>query len=364
MGSAADQMVLVDEEAAYHAAQHLLSLNGLAMSIKTAVDLDIFNILAGAGPGAHLSARDIAAKIPKCVDPAGAAPRLDRVLRFLASYAILRCTFVPDTGTAEAAERRYGLEPIYRLLHNNQDGVSLAPAFMFTRDKVSLDLLHNLKDAVLEGADPFAKTHGSSIFEYMQKDARFSELFNMYMSSDTALTSERIIDSYKGFEGISALVDVGGGVGAMLGMIISKHPHIRGINFDLPRVIFSAPVISGVEHVAGDFFVSIPPGDAIFLKKVLHDWGDEECAQILKNCHKALSVNGKVIVVESLLSENPERKDEVRDVYFKDLCMLISFQHAKERTEKEFRALAAEAGFDGFKIASYAMNYHVMEFIK
>ncbi|KAK8944789.1 Caffeic acid 3-O-methyltransferase 1 [Platanthera zijinensis] len=358
-------MLLADDEAAYHAALHLLSLNGVAMSIKTAIDLDIFNVLAGAGPGAHLSAREIAARIPKCVDPTGAAPRLDRVLRCLASHAILRCSFVTESaGTAEAGERRYGLEPIYRLLHNNQDGLSLAPSFWCSRTDDDEIYRHSLKDAVLEGADPFAKTHGSTNFEYMKKDARFAEIFNQFMSNNTALTSEKIVDAYKGFDTISTLVDVGGGVGAMLGMIISKHPNVKGINFDLPRIISSGPVISGVEHVAGDFFVSIPTGDAIFLKWILHDWSDRECVQTLKNCLKALPVAGKVIVVESILPENPERKDEVRDVYYMDLCMMITFRHAKERTEKEFKALASEAGFDGFKIASYAMNFHVMEFIK
>ncbi|KAK8944790.1 Caffeic acid 3-O-methyltransferase [Platanthera zijinensis] len=364
MGSSSDQVQWAEDEAAYLAALQLVSHHGVAMAVKAAVELDVFNILARSGPGAQLSAGEIAAKIPNCVDPIGAAARLDRVLRFLASHAILRCYFVPETTASEAAERRYGLEPIYRLLHENQDGVSLAAAFLVTRDKASLDSWQYLKDAVLEEIDPFAKANGSKAFDYMAKDARFAGIFNKYMAGVTKLTSEKIVDSYKGFDAISTLVDVGGGVGAMLGMIISKHPHVKGINFDLPHVISSAPVISGVEHVAGDLFVSIPTGDAILLKWILHDWSDEECMQILKNCYTALPISGKAIVVEQILPENPERNDAVRDVYFMDLCMMVSFHHARERSEKEFRALASEAGFAGFNIAAYTMNYHVMEFIK
>ena len=46
-----------------------------------------------------------------------------------------------------------------------------------------------------------------------------------------------VLETYKGFEGISTLVDVGGGIGKSLKMIISKYPSIRGINFDLPQVV-------------------------------------------------------------------------------------------------------------------------------
>ncbi|KAJ0961244.1 hypothetical protein J5N97_000790 [Dioscorea zingiberensis] len=45
--------------------------------------------------------------------------------------------------------------------------------------------------------------------------------------------------------------------------VVAKHKHIKGVNFDLPHVIFDAPVIPGVEHVGGEF-ESVPSGNAIF----------------------------------------------------------------------------------------------------
>lgn len=56
---------------------------------------------------------------------------------------------------------------------------------------------------------------------------------------------KRILETYTGFEGISTLVDVGGGTGHGLKMIISKYPSIKGINFDLPQVIENAPPFPG-----------------------------------------------------------------------------------------------------------------------
>jgi len=40
---------------------------------------------------------------------------------------------------------------------------------------------------------------------------------------------KKVLESYKGFEGIKRVVDVGGGLGININFITSKYPHIRGI---------------------------------------------------------------------------------------------------------------------------------------
>lgn len=57
---------------------------------------------------------------------------------------------------------------------------------------------------------------------------------------------EQGLEIYSGFEDVSVLVDVGGGVGQNLNMIISKYPSIKGINFDLTKVIQNAPDYPGI----------------------------------------------------------------------------------------------------------------------
>ena len=57
---------------------------------------------------------------------------------------------------------------------------------------------------------------------------------------------KKVVESYKGFEGIKRLVDVGGGLGININLITSKYPHIHGINFDLPHVIQDAPSYPGI----------------------------------------------------------------------------------------------------------------------
>ena len=53
-------------------------------------------------------------------------------------------------------------------------------------------------------------------------------------------------------------------------------------------------------------FQKVPSGDAILMKWILHDWSDEHCATLLKNCYDALPAHGKVVLVECILPVNPE----------------------------------------------------------
>lgn len=104
-----------------------------------------------------------------------------------------------------------------------------------------------LKDAVLDGGIPFNKAYGMTAFEYHGTDPRFNKVFNRGMSDHSTITMKKILDTYDGFQGLKTLVDVGGGTGATLSMIVSKYPTIKGINFDLPHVIEDAPSCPGMQ---------------------------------------------------------------------------------------------------------------------
>ena len=122
-----------------------------------------------------------------------------------------------------------------------------------------------LKDVVLEGGDAFGRAHGGmKLFDYMGTDERFSKLFNQ--TGFTIAVVKKALEVYQGFKDVNVLVDVGGGVGNTLGVVTSKYPNIKGINFDLTCALAQAPSYPGVEHVPGDMFVDVPKGDAMILK--------------------------------------------------------------------------------------------------
>ena len=161
---------------------------------------------------------------------------------------------------------------------------------------------YHLKDAVVDGGVAFNRVHGMTPFEYLSKDSRLNNNFNIAMSSFSAIFMDGILATYTRFQGLNTVVDVGGGVGTTLDAIISEHPTIKGINFDLPHVIVNGPTLPGVEHVGGDMFDSVPSGDAIFLKGILHNWSDEQCIKLLESGWKALPKDGKVVAVEGILT--------------------------------------------------------------
>lgn len=96
------------------------------------------------------------------------------------------------------------------------------------------------------------------------------------------------------------------------------------------------------------------------MQSILHNWSDGNCVKILKNCWKALSDNGKMIIIECVIPENIEKAK--RALHF-DINMLTYF-FGKERTEKEYQFLAEESGFSRAKIVCEICNFSVMEFYK
>ncbi|KAF5468652.1 hypothetical protein F2P56_012791 [Juglans regia] len=158
-------------------------------------------------------------------------------------------------------------------------------------------------------------------------DPRFNKVFNTAMHNHTTMLFKKILESYKGFEPLKQLDQ-------------------------------------GVEHVGGDMFKSVPKGDAIFMKGILHDWGDEQCLKLLKNCSTSIPNDGKVIIVEAFLPMMPEVCTCMKRNSQLDVLMMAQHPGGKERTQQEFEALATKAGFKGIKYECLVYSFQVMEFFK
>lgn len=105
-----------------------------------------------------------------------------------------------------------------------------------------------LTASILEGgAKPFERANGMSIFGHMTKNESIQTQFNEVMLNHTSIVMKKLLKTYNGFESLSdgVLVDVGGGLGANLALILSNFPQLKGVNFDLPHVVSEAPKILG-----------------------------------------------------------------------------------------------------------------------
>ncbi|KAL2335359.1 hypothetical protein Fmac_016572 [Flemingia macrophylla] len=355
------QEVVSDEEA-FLFAMELAGACAVPMVLKSALELGILETIAKSGPGAYLSASQIVYEIPTIKNPEAPA-MLERMFSLLACYNILTCSLQPQLHGGKA-ERHYGLHPKAKYLVNNEDGVSLASFVLMEHDKVLTDSWHKLTDSIKEGGLPFNNAHGMTIFEIHDTSPRFNKVFYKGLSDCSSITMKKILESYNGFEGLGSVVDVGGGNGAVVNMIASKYPTIKCINFDLPHVIKEAPPYKapGLPPLPPNHLIT--PARAFFMKWICHDWNDEQCLKLLKNCYDSLPEGGKLILVEGIIPEMSDSKLSSKCKFQMDLTMLCHTSNGKERTEKEYQALATGAGFHAFRVACSILNMHVMELLK
>jgi len=124
------------------------------------------------------------------------------------------------------------------------------------------------------------------------------------MTGLTNVLAGEVVAAYD-FSRFRRVVDVGGGRGTLLQAILHGNDHATGILFDLPRVIADAAGLKlgpRIELISGDFFMEVPAGgDAYLMKWILHDWDDAECDRILASCRRAITPQGKLIVIESVV---------------------------------------------------------------
>ena len=183
------------------------------------------------------------------------------------------------------------------------------------------------------------------------------------MTNLSVIQSATIAASYD-FSSIQTLVDVGGGEGLLIASILKSNPTLKGVLFDRPHVIERAKpfleaegLLERCQQAAGNFFESVPEGgDAYILKYIIHNWDDEKAIAILKQCHKVIPDNGKLLVAEKVI---PPGNQPFTGKFF-DLHML-TVTSGRARTEAEYRALLGKAGFKLTRIFPTQEEVSIME---
>ncbi|KAJ7948282.1 O-methyltransferase [Quillaja saponaria] len=325
-----------------------------SMAVKCAVELRIADIIH-LHDGGPINLRQIIAGISNAPSPDITC--LARIMRLLVRRNIFTA-HQPSNG----GETLYGLTHSSKWLLHDSD-MSLVPMLLMENHPWLTNPWHYFSQCVREGGLAFQKAHGREIWDFASENSEFNKLFNDGMACTSKIVIRAIIAEYKNeFERIGSLVDVGGGTGSTINQIVKSYPHIKGINFDLPHVVATAPIHDGgATHVGGDMFQAIPNADAVFMKWILHDWSDEDCIKILKNCKKAIpEKKGKVIIVESVLQ--PDGNDLFDDTGFVfDLLMIAHTSGGRERTELEWKRILQEAGFPHYKIIKIQAFPYIIE---
>jgi predicted O-methyltransferase YrrM len=307
---------------------------------------------------AELGIADLLASGPRTADElasaAGAhAPSLHRVLRLLASEGVF----------AETEEGRFELTPMAAALQHEAPGPMRALARQIAQDAMWRSwgsLLH----AVRTGESAFEHVHGVDLFQHHRQHPEERIVFDELMTAHSASAVRALAAAYD-FSGVETVVDVGGGRGALAIGLLEAHTHLRGIVFDQPAeaadarvAIATARLAHRCEAVGGDFFEAVPYGSDVYLLKfVLHDWDDERCVAILRTCRRAMRPSARLVVVELQVP----RGNAPSFAKSQDVNMLVNALGGRERTEAEYGALFAAAGFDLAGSTSAQGELHIIE---
>jgi predicted O-methyltransferase YrrM len=153
-----------------------------------------------------------------------------------------------------------------------------------------------------------------------------------------------------GFEGVTRLLDVGGGSGCFSIAIAQHLPKIRCSIMELPVVcevartyIEQGGVADRVDTVAVDMFHEPWPGgyDGVLFSNVFHDWNTESNLFLARRAYDVLPRGGRIFLHEMLLAE--DGSGPVTTASFSILMMFGT--QGRQYSGSELQQILAEAGF-------------------
>jgi len=259
---------------------------------------------------------------------------LSRLLRTLAAQGV----FAGDE------QGRFVNTPAAALLQRAimRDGVLLCGEVI--GDGTWWQAMGGLRQSVMTGEPAFRQQQGMEFFDYLRAHPECSQWFDRGMANFAAAENPAIAEAYD-YGQFRQIVDVGGGQGGLLAEVLKRHPAVRGTLFDLPEVVAdpaylaNEPLNGRWRAAAGDFWQAVPAGgDCYVLKRILHDWNDEQCVRILRSCRAAMERGSRLLVIDAVIPAG----DAPHPAKVMDILMMV-LTEGRERTREEFQELFEKA---------------------
>lgn len=267
----------------------------------------------------------------------GAEPRpLRRLLRALSSHGVF----------AEAGDDRYAHTDMSWQLREGSPN-SLRYIALWCTEPWTWQAWPRLDEAVRSGRNIFPDLYGKEFFDYLHDDAAGSaEVFNKAMTHSSRQSAADLV-GFLDLDGVSSVVDIGGGEGHVLASLLEKHPGLSGTLIDLPQVVEHADprlqeggsLASRARLAAGDCRTEVPVRADLYIIKNLLEWDDDSTRRTLRNVVGAAQPGARVVVVENLVDDSPSMKFTTA----MDLLLLLNVGGAKHSRESML-TLLTEAG--------------------
>lgn len=293
-------------------------------AVYAAARIGIADVLAD-GP---LATSDIAARAGTDADAT------HRLLRACASFGVFR----------ERSDGRFELTPLANGLRSDAPG-SMRPVVLMLGDPRYQGPWGRLAGTVETGR-PAEEFFGRPMWDYLDDDAEFAAIFNDAMGRLTALDWPAVEAVYD-FARFSTIVDIGGGHGQLLALMLKASPAADGVLFERPamvdqarRQLERAGVLGRCRVETGSFLETAPAGgDLTVLRRVVHDFDDEQAVRVLANVRRGLPPGATLLLLEGVM----QLGNEPDFGKLLDLDMM-TFVGGRERTAAQFAALLDRAG--------------------
>jgi hypothetical protein len=310
--------------------------------VYAAARLGIADVLAN-GP---LRADDVAAEVGSNPDAT------HRLLRACAAFGVFR----------EGTDGRFELTPLANSLRSGTRD-SMRPVIMMLGDPHYQGTWAQLANTVATGRPGAEQAFGMPMWDYVDENREFGATFNNAMTRLAALDWPAIKSAYD-FTQFSTIVDIGGGHGQLLALILEAAPGAKGVLLERPVLLEEAEdrlraagVLTRCRTEAGSFFETAPSdGDLYVMRRVIHDFDDEQAAEILDNVRRHMPRGAILLVLESMVPPGNAPH------FAKSLDMdMMLFVGGRERTEQEFATLLHRAGFRPPRVTATASTLSIIE---
>lgn len=257
-----------------------------------------------------------------------------RLLRACAAAGILR----------EDSAHRFSTTPLGDQLRSGPG--SVRPVVLMLGDPGYQAVWGRLPQSVTTGTPAAGAVFGRSMWEQLDEDREFGTVFDEAMTRLTELDWPAIAAAHD-FTGVGTVVDVGGGRGRLLSLVLGAAPDAKGVLLEREAVavrarehLRSAGVLDRCRVEVGSFFESVPSdGDLYLLRRVVHDLDDEDAVDLLTTVRTHMPRHARLLLVECVVAEHSPSPFATS----LDLDMLL-FVGGRERTQAQLAGLLDRAG--------------------
>ncbi|KAA5834967.1 methyltransferase [Saccharopolyspora hirsuta] len=225
------------------------------------------------------------------------------------------------------------------------------------------DAWAGLGHTVRTGESGYEHVFGVPLYVHLERDADAARVFDAAMAELARPVAAEFVRHHD-FSGLSTVVDVGGGSGALLREVLGANPHLSGVVADRGTVCRRGAedlrrsgdqdLIARLSFAPSDFFADLPAGsDRYLLKNVLFDWSDADRVRILRTIADAMTrPAARLLVLEPLAHHEEDWSSLTRAVFCGSDVPVLD--------EHRLRALLDEAGFDVLSTARLESTQHTL----